>query len=133
MALGRTDGLDRADVDGPRTGGQRWQVVQSDRQGPSRTDLGSRVLSSRGEPRGRRGRPCDGDDVRGPPGSEPEAPQRGAAQRALSTAADPPALHPQTGEPGVAAAGDTDGTRPGRSDGGAEGPGTDLRARLRGA
>src|SRR3954447_24160 len=133
MALGRTDGLDRADVDGPRTGGQRRPLVQPDRQGPSRADPGRRVLSSRGEPRRRRGRPCDRDDVLGPAGNEPEGPQRGPASRPLSTAADPPALDPETREPRDAAAGDTDGPRPGGPDGGADGPGTDLRARLRGA
>src|SRR3954447_15678909 len=108
MALGRTDGLDRADVDGPRTGGQRRPLVQPDRQGPSRADPGRRVLSSRGEPRRRRGRPCDRDDVLGPAGDEPEGPQRGPASRPLSTAADPPALDPEAREPGDAAAGDTD-------------------------
>ena len=72
LALGRTDGLDGADVDGPRTGGQRRQVVQPDRQGPSRTHPAGGVLSSRRQQRCRRGRPRDGHDVRGPPGREPD-------------------------------------------------------------
>ena len=60
-------------------------------------------------------------------------PQRRSANWPLSAATDPPALHPQTGEQGTAAAGNSDGSRPGGPNGGAEGPGTDLRARLRGA
>src|SRR6516164_3196628 len=53
--LGRTDGLDRADVGSPPKGGQRRQVVQPDRQGSSRTNSESRLLSSGGERRSRRG------------------------------------------------------------------------------
>ena len=49
----------------------------------------------------------------------------------LPTAGDPPTLHPQTGESGEAAAGNSDGPRPGGSNGTADGIGTDLRARLR--
>ena len=82
MVLGRTDGLDRADVDGPRTGGQRRQVVQPDRQGPPGTDPGRGVLSSRGEPRSRRGGPCDGHDVRGPPGENLKRLSEATAERA---------------------------------------------------
>ena len=64
-ALGRTDGLDGADVDGPRKGGQRRQMVQPDRQGLSRTDPATR-RSHRSRPtKERRGGSCDGRRVRG--------------------------------------------------------------------
>src|SRR4051812_46909867 len=56
MALGGTVGLDGADVDGPRTGGQGRQVVQPDRQGHPRID------PRRGVPTGRRNRGAAGVD-----------------------------------------------------------------------
>src|SRR5579862_9973678 len=60
-------------------------------------------------------------------------PERGTATGTLPAAANPTALHSQAGEPGEASTGNTNGTRPGGTDGVAHGAGTDLRAELCGA
>ena len=110
-------------------GGKWFSLI--DKVHPERT-LRRGVLSSRRQPgscRGgsRDGRRCSSDRL--------EANLKNLSEELRSghvpAAADPPALHPQTGEQGEAAAGDSDGARPGGSDGVAEGAGTDLRARLR--
>jgi len=117
VGSGSTDGLDSADVDGPRTGvkGGKWSAL-IDRVHP--TGPWKPRFSSRGRNKGPPGSTCDGDDVRGPPGSELKA-SRGAAQSGLSTPAIRRALHPKR-EQGVAADGDYRTVRArGRSDGGA--------------
>ena len=90
--LGRIDALDRADVDGPRTQGQRRQVVQPDRQGPPRPHTGCGVLSSRRKQRRCRSGSRDGHDVRRSLGREPQDSQRRSADRPISSTADPQAL-----------------------------------------
>ena len=81
-----------ADVDGPRTRGQRRQVVQPDRQGPLRTHTGCGVLSSRRQQTRCRSGSRDDHDVRRSPGREPQDSQRRSTDRPISAAADPQAL-----------------------------------------
>src|SRR6266446_7606931 len=106
-------------------------MVQLDRQAPLRGDAAGGLYASRGQPRRGRGGSCLGRTLREGRGRKSAAPERGIADRTVSAATNPTALYSQTGKPGDASPGDTNGTRPGGTDGASYGDGTDLRAGLR--
>src|SRR6266849_7192474 len=98
-------------------------MVQLDRQALFRGDAAGGLRASQGQPGCGRGGSCLGRTLREGCGRKSAAPERGVADGPLSAATNPTALHSQTGKPGDASPGDTNGTRPGGTDGASHGDG----------
>src|SRR5215467_1700812 len=96
-------------------------MVQSDRQGPIRDDAEGGLRGSGGQQGRGWGGSCLGRTLRERQGRKSAAPERGTASGKLPAATNPTALHPQAGEYRDAPTGNTNGTRPGGTDGAAHG------------
>src|SRR6202022_1946409 len=96
LELDGTRGLDRAHVDGPRSGGQRKLLVQPDRQGLLREEPAGGPDESLRQRGSARGRSCHGRTVRPRLEYEPGTFVGTTPDGKLPSAGGPPDAHSQT-------------------------------------